>query len=210
VRAAGPVPAALVDVLTRARRERLLGPAPLERQIDHAAGFAAAVAMAAGADPALAVDLGSGGGLPGLVLAHCWSSSSFVLIEASARRARFLTDAVATLALGHRVSVVHARVETAGRSELRGTADVVTARAFGPPAVVAECGAPLLREGGFLIVSEPPHAPMERWPPGIAALGLEDRGLVRAPDAYRILVQAQTCPDRFPRRPGVPQRRPLL
>jgi 16S rRNA (guanine527-N7)-methyltransferase len=212
VTGAGPAPAPLLEVLSLAREQRLLGPGPLDAQITHATGFASALAEAGVPDPAVAVDLGSGGGLPGLVLAHAWPSSGVVLVEASARRAQFLTTAVASLGLERRVTVLHERAELVGRDPTwRAIADVVTARSFGAPAVVAECAAPLLRIGGHLVVSEPPASDaVGRWPDAVGMLGLEDHGERRAPAAYRLLVQVGPCPDRFPRRPGTPERRPLF
>jgi 16S rRNA (guanine527-N7)-methyltransferase len=107
---------------------------------------------------------------------------------------------------------------------LRAAFDVVVARSFGPPPVVAECAAPFLRTGGVLVVSEPPvgsgrgsaidHAelpvPNPRWPAGpLAALGLHPTGLVRNRFGYQVLHQVSVCPERFPRRVGVPAKRPL-
>jgi len=92
---------------------------------------------------------------------------------------------------------------------------VVTARSFGPPAVVAECAAPLLRTGGWLVVSEPPDQSDEeaarRWPAEpLAQLGLRPGERLQAAFDYRVLSQAEPCPERFPRRNGVPARRPLF
>jgi 16S rRNA (guanine527-N7)-methyltransferase len=156
----------------------------------------------------MVVDLGSGGGVPGLVLAARWPSASVVLLDASERRTAFLSDAAARLAPG-RVTVCRARAEDAGRDPaLRGLADLVTARGFGPPAVTAECAAPLLRVGGRLIVSEPPEGP-GRWPwEPLAEFGLAPLREIRAPAAYAVLVQVDPCPDRFPRRVGIPAKRP--
>jgi len=85
------------------------------------------------------VDLGSGGGVPGLVLAAVWTGSTVYLIETMGRRAAFLSRSVGTLDL-NLVHVIPGRAEEAGRDPaLRGTFDLVTARGFGPPAVTAEC-----------------------------------------------------------------------
>ena len=88
--------------------------------------------------------------------------------------------------------------------------DAVVARSFGAPAVVPECGAPFLRTGGVLVVREPPDVdPAERWP----AAGLASVGLARDPDEIDGVVrlrQVASCPDRFPRRVGVPAKRPLF
>lgn len=172
--------------------------------------------MAAGAaiatPPARAADLGSGGGLPGLPLALAWPASTWVLIDAHERRTAFLEDAVATLDLGDRVSVRRQRAEDAGRDpDLRGQLDLVVARSFGPPAVTAECAAPLLRVGGRLVVSEPPEADSTRWPPdGVAQLGLALIERIHVSEAsYQSLAQVDLVDERYPRRVGIPVKRPL-
>ena len=191
-------------VLARAQELGFLGPATLEPQIDHAVGFA----RAAGAPPALALDLGSGGGLPSLVLALCWPSTRWVLVEAMEKRAVHLSEAVASLGLADRVTIDHRRAEDVGRDpSRRASHDLVTARSFGPPAAVAECGAPLLQRGGRLVVSDPPEGPGDRWPAEVlATLGLAVEG---STDGCTVLRCTELTPDRFPRRNGIPAKRPL-
>src|SRR5205085_3530969 len=130
------------------------------------------------------LDLGSGGGLPGLVLAMAQPDLEVVLLDANLRRMSFVGEAVATLELTRRVTVVRARAETSGRDpSCRGSFDLVVARGFGRPAVTAECGAPFLRTGGLPVVSEPPEEaePAAGWPaPPPAELGLRPVQLHRA------------------------------
>ena len=199
----------LLAVLTDARRLGLLGPGPVDEHIEHARGFAAA----AGTPGRRVVDLGSGAGVPGLVLALTWPDVPLVLVEASQRRVMFLHDALARLGLSGRVTVVRARAEVLGRAEdWRGTAELVVARGFGAPAVVAECAAPLLATGGRLVVSEPPDRCGSRWPvEGVARLGLgPGRTVEHGGRGYRVLPQERPCPEPFPRRAGVPGKRPLF
>ena len=112
--------------------------------------------------------------------------------------------------------MVAARAEEVGRDPaFRGLMPMVTARSFGAPAVTAECAAPLLRPGGILLVSEPPDGPEgpDRWPAGaLAELGIEGPGRLIEMGGYhfRRLDQLRRCPDRYPRRTGVPSRRPLF
>lgn len=196
----------LLAVLGEARELGFLGPGPVEAHVAHATGFAAAFV----APPARWADLGSGGGVPGLVLARLWPASTGVLVDANERRTAFLRAAVEGLGLGERVMVVRGRAEDVARDAAwRGSFDAVVARGFAPPPVTAECGAPLLRVGGLLVVSEPPEE-AGRWDgDGLALLGLVDDGVVTAEARYRILRQAAACPDRYPRRVGVPGKRPL-
>jgi 16S rRNA (guanine527-N7)-methyltransferase len=132
-----------------------------------------------------------------------------LLVDSMDRRCAFLEDVVGILELP-RTRVVHSRAEDLGRSEVRGSVDGVMARSFGPPAVTAECAAPLLRLGGCLVVSEPPDA-TDRWPDaGLALLGLQLGRRLSAPAAIQTLVQVRDCPEEYPRRVGVPAKRPLF
>ncbi|HSS10263.1 MAG TPA: RsmG family class I SAM-dependent methyltransferase [Acidimicrobiales bacterium] len=194
-------------MLARGQLRGFLGPGPVEAQIEHSLGFYALVPRA----PQTAVDLGSGGGVPGLVLAEAWPESRWVLLDVSRRRTTFLTEAVEALGLGHRIEVITQRAELTGRDPARrARADLVVARSFGRPAVTAECAAPLLRKGGSLVVAEPPGGAPARWPPApLALLGLVPDGRQTSPFALQRLLQAELCPPRYPRRTGVPAKRPL-
>jgi 16S rRNA (guanine527-N7)-methyltransferase len=232
------VPEALYGVLVAAREAGLLGPGPIERHLRHARGFVDLGRMEADTESPRILDLGSGGGLPGLVVAGAWPEATVVLLEANERRAQFLERAVVACALQERVSVVHQRAEISGRDPLyRATFDGVVVRSFGSPAVVAECASPFLRVGGWLVVSEPPGETsgvavpasdadsaenqedlqraiteeIGRWPADkLAPLGLEPVKSVRTEFGYQILRQVLPCPDQFPRRNGVPSKRPLF
>jgi 16S rRNA (guanine527-N7)-methyltransferase len=132
-----------------------------------------------------------------------------VLLDSTLRRTRLLAAAAAQLELDQRVEVVFARAEDYGRTDARGTFDLVVARSFGPPAVTAECAAPLLQVGGHLVVSEPPDETARRWAGApVAQLGLADEGVAGTPAMQR-LRQAAPCPERYPRRAGIPSKRPL-
>jgi 16S rRNA (guanine527-N7)-methyltransferase len=199
--------APLVAALEDARQRGFLGPGEVEPHIEHALGFADAI----GAEPETLVDLGSGGGLPGLVLAWEWSEVRVTLIEGSVRRAAFLRDAVEWLAFGPRVQVMAQRGEEAGHDpQLREHFVVATARSFGPPAVTAEIGAGLLQVGGMLVVAEPPEMGPERWPRGAAgSFGLADPDFRTGRGAhFARLRKVEAAPTGVPRRTGIPEKRP--
>lgn len=196
-------------MLQAAQAEGYVGPGLVEAQIVHGLAFAAA----AGATPSRAADLGSGGGLPGLVLARGpWTTTQLLLIESREQRAEFLRWSVAELQLAGRVSVAAERAELAARQpDHRGRYEVVTARSFGPPGVVAECAAPLLGHGGRLVVSEPPLPSAGRWPsPGLAELGLGPAVVHAGPPRLVVIARVGLCPERYPRRPGIPGKRPVF
>jgi 16S rRNA (guanine527-N7)-methyltransferase len=194
----------LLEVLGRSRSLGFLGPGPVEDHLDHARGFVAALETVQGR----VVDLGSGGGVPGLIVAEARPDLEVILVDATAKRCRFLEGAVATLGL--RARVVEGRAEDVGRGELRGAVDAVVARSFGRPAPTAECAAPLLRVGGLLVVSEPPDGD-DRWPAGpLRALGLVPGARTTRSPVLQVLDQVAACPAEYPRRDGVPAKRPLF
>jgi 16S rRNA (guanine527-N7)-methyltransferase len=192
----------LFDVLDRARRHGHLGPGPIEDHVARSRRFGQAVRTPVGT----AVDLGAGGGVPGLVLAFDGVGDRWLLVDRRTTRIDDLRQAVGRLALGDRVEVVVRDVVELGRDvRWRCQADLVTARSFGHPAEVAELAAPLLRVGGQLLVSEPPAQTPDRWnSEGLALLGLRPDGEI--PDGVASFTQVAPCPERFPRR----RRRPTL
>jgi len=204
----------LTDLLEEARQRGFLGPGPVEPHLDHARAFA----VAAGAAPARALDLGAGGGLPGIVLAaEFWPETEWVFVDAQQKRTDFLRDAVEDLGLDDRVVVLTERAEVVGQDPAhRATYDLVVSRSFGPPAVTIECAAPLLRVGGAFVVSEPPSTSVEqRWPSaGIELLGCAPAHPVVVGDAtgyhFARIEQLALCADRYPRRVGIPAKRPLF
>jgi 16S rRNA (guanine527-N7)-methyltransferase len=163
----------LVEILTEARALGYLGPGPIEPQLEHARGFAVVVAVVRTQPPERFADLGTGGGLPGLVLALEWPAARGVLVDASARRCSSLRGWATRLGLDGRIIVLEGRAEAFAReAEYREQFDVVTARGLARPAVTAEVAAGFVVPGGALVVSEPPSGKPERWPPAaLAELG---------------------------------------
>ncbi len=192
--------ARLLVALDEGRQRGFLGPdQDPETVARHAAGFAPALGPVLDGGGHL-VDLGSGGGVPGLVLAVVLPAASVALVDASVSRTDWLHRIVRRLGLDERVEVVTARAETLGHDpEWRETHVAVVARSFAPPLVAAECAAPLLRLGGRLVVSEPPiESRPPRWPAGeLAELGLHH--VPWADTAYAVFEKVTACPPEVPR-----------
>lgn len=210
--------AALLDeVLGDAQHRGFLGTGEPADFVRHALGYLEGLREVI--DRGDGVDLGSGGGIPGLVLAVELPSTRWHLIERSRRRADWLTRSVARLGLRERVTVRHEAAETAGRGSLRGACAFVVGRRFAAPAVAAECAAPLLQVGGRAVFSDVRDASSPsnatdgaRWDEeALGLLGLVlTRTWQRDEGSYVLLEQRTACPERFPRSPGVPARRPLF
>lgn len=201
----------LLEILRRAQDLGMFGPGAVEGQLAHAEAFVELALADAGELPWPFLDLGSGGGLPGLVLAQRPGAHG-ALLDAQHRRAEFLTEAVADLGLDDTITVAAARAEDAARHpEHRGQYGLVTARSFGAPAVTAECAAGFLRAGGRLAVSEPPGGAPTRWSaPGLETLGLSPPRFAHHGGASAALLDHPGEPTpRWPRRPGIPAKRPL-
>ena len=217
-RLAGASPG-VFDALAQARAFGYLGPGPLQTHIDHSHGFGDVILEAMprgdgtldGVFRGRAVDLGSGGGIPGLVLADRWPDSTWLFVDSHQRRMGTLRDVLVTLGWTGRTEVALDRAElVARRPDLRGSCDVVVARGFAAPAVTAECAAGFLRTGGLLVVSEPPGGP-ERWSDrGLAALGMSRVTVARSAFRFFVAVQDHPTPPKYPRAVGVPGKSPLF
>lgn len=162
----------LVQALAAIAARGAIGEASLQRAIAHAQQYVDKVPAPAGT----LCDLGSGGGLPGLVIAVRCPHLQITLVERRATRADLLRRAVRSLSLEDRVEVVADDVQqVAQRSPA--SFDVITARSFAAPPITAKWAGKLLRPGGLLIVSEPPEDDPARWTPAVlAAAGLADQG----------------------------------
>ncbi|MEO8461592.1 MAG: 16S rRNA (guanine(527)-N(7))-methyltransferase RsmG [Chloroflexota bacterium] len=114
----------------------------------HVADALAAIPILHAGPLATLLDVGSGGGFPGLPLAICLPSTRVTLVESVRKKAAFLDVAVRATGLSNRVTVVPERAEMLAP----GRWDVVTARAVGSLADLIEVGLPLLGVGGQLAV----------------------------------------------------------
>jgi len=96
------------------------------------------------------VDVGSGGGIPGVILAVARPDAKVVLLEATKKKAAFLQDVAKTLGLEN-VKVVAGRAEAAARGKLREASDVAVARAVGAMDFLVEWCLPLVKKGGRML-----------------------------------------------------------
>ena len=156
------------------------------------------------------VDVGSGGGMPGLPLKLARPDLAVTLLEADRRKAAFLVHAAARL--GVDVSVVVDRAEVAGHGVLRESFDAACCRALAAPAAVCELCLPLVRPGGRLLALT--TLGDAGWEVAGQLGGGEPR-LIPAPSRLRergalaVIEKVAPTPDAYPRRSGVPARRPL-
>jgi 16S rRNA (guanine527-N7)-methyltransferase len=107
------------------------------------------------------VDVGTGAGLPGLVMACRRPDLRIDLVESLARRVAFLAEAVEALGLAERVRVVHGRAEDTATRSIAGDAEWVTARAVAPLERLVKWCWPLLRPGGTLLAMKGAQAETE-------------------------------------------------
>jgi len=161
------------------------------------------------------VDVGSGGGLPGLALKIARPGLSITLVEADQAKAAFLVRACAALAL-HDVEVVARRAEDVGRDALyRESFDVAVARALAPMPVLVELCLPLVRLGGRLLAQKTETEDLDGATRAIDVMGGALNRVVAAPSSARhagtvvIVDKVRPTPPAYPRRAGVPSRKPL-
>ncbi len=169
-------------------------------------------------EPARIADLGPGGGFPGIPMRIAEPALDLVLVESNQKRADFLRLAVDELGLDG-VEVVAQRIEDAGRNPaLRASFDVVVARALAAMPVLVEYALPLLRDGGILAAPKGSRALDELAEAGAAieALGgvaLEPLalpvGAETPPQTVLLVRRSGALDDRYPRRAGMPSKRPL-
>ena len=162
------------------------------------------------------VDVGSGGGFPGLVIAVVRPALEMHLVEPLQKRARLLRELAGELGLGN-VTVHAARAEDAARGPLRGSAGLVTARAVAPLRELIEYTAPFAAGDGLLALPKGSGLGDELAEAGAAMseLGVSLAAVVpmRAAISQNVRVallrRRGAIPDRYPRRAGIPAKRPL-
>ncbi len=164
------------------------------------------------------VDVGSGAGFPGVPLALVYPRNRIVLIESNRKKCEFLRRLAGLLKLKN-VEIVPERAEACGRNpEYREQFRYVTTRALAPFAVLAELCLPLLAIGGTLIVYKGSSFPrkIDSVRSVLKMLGgaLENTQSFRLPylkhqRTLLFIKKQQATPAKYPRRTGIPAKRPL-
>ena len=150
----------LDDVLGDAQKWGTLGRRPVSEVISHARQFLAPLVDCTGP----VIDIGTGGGVPGLVIAVDRPDLRLVLTDRRATRMDALRRGVSAMGLTDRVSVVTADVNHLGRNpDHVGRYGAVVSRGFGPPEETLRLATPLLAPGGMIVMSEPPADQPDRW-----------------------------------------------
>ena len=186
----------LEEVLATAGLTAIDDPAEARRVLLEDALRARSLVSAAGGP---VVDVGSGGGSPGIPLATTLPELAFTLLEAERRKCEFLHDATAGLA---NVEVVWGRAEEQATDAFA----VALAKALAKPPVAAELCLPLVREGGVAVLWVGETVDRERVArvaDRLAASLEDDR------DGLLVLRKLGSTPPGFPRRPGMAKKRPL-
>ncbi len=149
--------------------------------------------------PGPVIDVGSGGGTPGIPLAVELPERSFTLLEAQRRKCDFLSRIAGELP---NVTVVWGRAE----KQPTDTYGVALAKALAKPPVAAELCLPLVRPSGIAILWVGGTAERDR----VAAVAEKLGGTLEGDqDGLLVLRKLEPTPPGFPRRPGVAQKRPL-
>lgn len=162
-------------------------------------------------------DLGSGAGLPGLVLATSLPETRFDLVESVTTKCDFLRGAIRRMGLENAAVVCERSEEWAG-GEGRESYDAVTVRAVGSLAALAELASPLLAEGGVLVAwkgarSPDEEAEVQRASERLAMEPFEIRSVRPFPASrerhIHLLRKNGPTPSGLPRRPGMAAKRPF-
>ena len=163
------------------------------------------------------IDIGTGAGFPGIPLKIVFSMLDVVLVDSLDKRVKFLNIVIKELGLKN-IKAVHARAEEFGHSNYRETFDICVTRAVANLAVISEYCLPLVSVGGYFVAYKSADIKDEIFDSEIAIeeLGgaIEDVDIFTLPDTdierslIRIYKDFET-PDKYPRRNGVPLKKPI-
>ncbi|MEN6350246.1 MAG: 16S rRNA (guanine(527)-N(7))-methyltransferase RsmG [Syntrophomonas sp.] len=163
------------------------------------------------------LDIGSGAGFPGLILAIYCSEAEFTLLESDQKKSGFLENAIKELNLQN-VRVVRQRAEEMGHIEkFRACFDICTSRAVASMNILLEYGLPLLKVGGRLMLwkGRDYQEEIERAKQALEVLGGKVNEIIpynlmcERDRAIVVVEKSEATPEKYPRRVGIPNKRPL-
>jgi len=167
-------------------------------------------------EPASLIDIGPGAGFPSIPLRIALPNLSCTLVEATQKKARFLSHIIAKLSLS-KVSVVNDRAESPSMKPCHASFDMATGRAVAGMSTTIEYTLPFLKLGGRLIIQKGPR--LDELATIQQALSLLGGGIqqvhkVILPFQHHtrhlvVIEKIATTPECYPRRVGIPQKRPL-
>jgi 16S rRNA (guanine527-N7)-methyltransferase len=186
---------------------------PAEMWVRHVQDSLTLVPFLASAEARRVIDVGSGGGLPGMPLAIAMPDARFTLLEATGKKAAFLQETAAALGLAN-VRVIQERAEVAGQDHHahRAHYDAVVARAVARLNTLAELTVPFAREGGtvLLIKGQQAEAEVAEAKQSLYRLHAQVVDLHRTATGTVVVIEkARATPRSYPRAPGEPKRKPL-
>lgn len=164
------------------------------------------------------IDVGTGGGLPGMPLAIARPDLSFTLLDATGKKVDFLQSCIETLGLTN-VQAIQSRAELLGQDPVyRQRYHLATVRAVGKVAEIAEYCLPLIKTGGQMLAMKAGAAEEELGVAGdaLAVLGAGDIAVIDAyPEGFDSelviisIIKDHATPREYPREPGTPKKTPL-
>ncbi|OAB57202.1 hypothetical protein AY599_13245 [Leptolyngbya valderiana BDU 20041] len=161
---------------------------------------------------ATVIDIGTGGGVPGVPLAIVRPDLRFAMLDATAKKTAFVRAAMDVFGVEHS-KVVTARAEAAGRDpQHRDTYDAAIARAVGPMATIAELATPFVKPGGvaLLIKGERAGEELENAKAALHLLLTHHAGTLETPTGKIVILEKmRPTPKAYPRGNGEPKRKPL-
>jgi len=186
---------------------------PAEMWVRHVQDSLTLVPFLASAEAKRVIDVGTGGGLPGLPLAIVMPDIRMTLLEATGKKAAFLQETIDALGVTN-ARVVHERAEVAGQDhhQHRAHYDAVVARAVARLNTLAELTVPFAREGGAVLLIKGSQAAEEVAEAKQALYMLHAQVVdLHKTDTGTIIVleKPRTTPRSYPRAPGEPKRKPL-